>query len=223
MKKIVTIGVLSILTAPAMAQTKWFVDGGVGYTRPVLANWLEGFIDEYAAQDNRNMLAFEFGSGVRFYNKDKIFNWGTGLYLSHKLHLGNISGGGLFYEDGYDFSTFYMEASMDVTTLYWVYDNYLRVSDNERRVDFVASLGFGTSWFQWKGKQELNERNYTDEISLFETGRYALFVLKFGIEGETGVDGLWMNLLFNIDAPIVSDDDSWQRSFGVSYGMKYLF
>ena len=209
MKKIfVTTSLLSILSMPAMAEVKWFVGGGLGYATPVLSDTLDELIDEDYLKDDSGTLSFNLMGGMRFGERDKIYNGGVSATYSYMADLAQV-------KDGY-YSPYYIDGALDFSTLYISYDNYIRLSgDSEYRTDFVASVGLGMGWIS----ESVTSGGYT--ASLEDDG--LIFVLKFGFITETTVEGLGLYANMNIVGLNAEDEADLQGSVGFDFGVKYTF
>lgn len=209
MKKLfLTTGLLSILSVSAMADVKWFVGGGVGYSAPVFSDDVDDLIDEHFLEDNSGTIAFNLTGGMRFGESEKIYNGGVSAAYSYMPDLGKL-------EDDYR-NPYYMDASLDFSTLYITYDNYIRLSgDFKYRTDFVASIGLGMGWLAEDLKSGSYYENYEDEG--------LVFVMKFGFTGETKYEGLGWDVNMNIVSLNAEDDADLQASVGFNVGVRYTF
>lgn len=209
MKKIfLTTGLLSILSAPAMAEVKWFVGGALGYALPVYSDDVDDLIDDHYFEDNSGTISFNLMGGMRFGEYEKIYNGGVSATYSYMPDLGML-------KDDYN-NPYYMDATLDFSTLYITYDNYIRVSgDSQYRTDFVASLGLGMGWVS----EELKSGSYYEKYE--DDG--LLLVMKFGFTGETIVEGLGWNAGLSIIALNAEDDADLQGSISFDIGVKYTF
>lgn len=209
MKKIfLTTSLLSILSMPAMAEVKWFVGGGLGYATPVLSDTLDDLIDEDYLKDDSGTFSFNLMGGMRFGEHDKIYNGGVSANYSYMPDLVRV-------QDGYH-SPYYIDGTLDFSTLYISYDNYIRLSgDFENRTDFVASVGLGMGWIS----ESVTSGGYT--ASLEDEG--LIFVLKFGFVTETKIEGLGLYANMNIVGLNAEDEADLQGSVGFDFGVKYTF
>lgn len=209
MKKIfLTTSLLSILSMPAMAEVKWFVGGGLGYATPVLSDTLDDLIDEDYLKDDSGTLSFNLMGGMRFGEHDKIYNGGVSANYSYMPDLVRV-------QDGY-YSPYYIDGTLDFSTLYISYDNYIRLSgDSKYRTDFVASVGLGMGWIS----ESVTSGSYT--ASLEDEG--LIFVLKFGFVTETKIEGLGLYANMNIVGLNAEDEADLQGSVGFDFGVKYTF
>lgn len=209
MKKIIlTTGLLSVLTAPAFAQVKWFVGGGLGYAAPVFSDIVDDLVDEHYLEDESGTLAFNLMGGMRFGDHDKIYNGGVSAHYSYMADLGHMT-------DDYN-NPYYMDATLDFSTFYFSYDNYIRVSgDSEYRTDFIASIGLGMGWMS----ENLTSGGYYEEYE--DDGM--LVSLKFGFGGETKVEGLGWKAALNYIFLNAEEDADLQGSVGFDIGVSYTF
>lgn len=209
MKKIfLTTSLLSILSMPAMAEVKWFVGGGLGYATPVLSDTLDELIDEDYLKDDSGTLSFNLMGGMRFGERDKIYNGGVSATYSYMADLVQV-------KDGY-YSPYFIDGTLDFSTLYFSYDNYIRLSgDSEYRTDFVASVGLGMGWIS----ESVTSGGYT--ASLEDEG--LIFILKFGFVTETKIEGLGLYANMNIVGLNAEDEADLQGSVGFDFGVKYTF
>ena len=208
-KMFLTSGLLVVLTAPAMAETKWFVGANVGYADAVFSDELDDQIDEDIWKDKSGTISMALNGGMRFGGHDKIYNGGIGATLAYMPGIGNLSDGVA--------NPYYMTADMDFTALYVSYDNYIRLSgDAVCRTDFMFSLGLGHGWV----KESLKVREL-GQASMDDHG--LITVLKIGFGGETIYGGLGWNVMANIIVPNADDDADFQGSFGIDFGLRYTF
>ncbi|MCM1294788.1 MAG: hypothetical protein NC311_04495 [Muribaculaceae bacterium] len=202
-------GLLSVLTAPAMGETKWFVGANVGFAGPVLSDDINDAIDDNLFDDNSGTLVTSLTGGMRFGEHDKIYNGGASLTLSYMPNLVRISDGSAYPLN--------MDAKGDLTTLYMSYDNYIKISgDAKCRTDFIISLGLGYGW----SKETLDIDGYASE-SASDNGTMA--ALKFGFGGETVVDGLGWNVMLSFIGLNAKDDADIQGAYSIDFGLKYTF
>lgn len=215
MKKLfLTTGLLSILTMPAMADLKWFVGANIGYAGPTFSDDINDSIDDDTFEDDSGGVVLSVSGGMRFGAREHIYNGGVTTTLSYMPTLGDIVNG----SDWYDNSTF--EGTMDLTTLYFSYDNYIRLSgDSEHRSDFVISVGFGHAWVSETAK--LTEYYYTDEESVSDDG--AMGVLKLGLVSETSINGLGWNVMLTLIGLNASDKADLQGAYSIDFGLRYTF
>ena len=209
MKKIfLTTGLLSILSVPAMADVNWFVGGGLGYALPVYSDDVYDLIDDHFYEDNSGTISFNVMGGMRFGEQEKIYNGGISATYSYMLDLGML-------KEDYN-NPYYVDGTLDFSTLYITYDNYIRVSgDSQYRTDFVASLGLGMGWMS----EELRSGSYYEKYE--DDG--LLLVMKFGFTGETIVEGLGWNAGLSIIALNAEDDADLQGSVSFDFGVTYTF
>lgn len=209
MKKLfLTTGLLSILSVPAMAEVKWFVGGGLGYETPVFSDLVYDLIDDHFYKDNSGALSFNLTGGMRFGEYNKIYNGGVSATFSYMLDLGKL-------KEDYN-NPYYMDVTLDFSTFYFTYDNYIRVSgDSKYRTDFVASIGLGMGWMS----EDLQSGSYYESFE--DDGM--LFVMKLGFVGETKFDGFSWYADLNSISLNADDDADLQGSLGFDVGVKYTF
>ena len=209
MKKIfLTTSLLSVLTMPALADVKWFVGGGLGYASPVFSDLIDDAIDADYFNDDSGALTFHLMGGMRFGEHDKIYNGGVSANYVYMSDLGHLT-------DGHN-NEYVMDATLDFSTWYISYDNYVRVSgDCQYRTDFIASIGLGLGWMN----ESLVSGSYHEEYE--DDGM--LVALKFGFGGETKIEGLGWHAMLNIISLNADDDADLQGSIGFDVGVKYTF
>ncbi|MBQ8686772.1 MAG: hypothetical protein IJ517_03355 [Alphaproteobacteria bacterium] len=209
MKKLfLTTGLLSILSVPAMAEVKWFVGGGLGYETPVFSDLVDDLIDDHFYKDNSGALSFNLTGGMRFGEYNKIYNGGFSATFSYMSDLGKL-------KEDYN-NPYYMDVTLDFSTFYFTYDNYIRVSgDSKYRTDFVASIGLGMGWMS----EDLQSGSYYESFE--DDGM--LFVMKFGFVGESKFDGFSWYADLNFISLNADDDADLQGSLGFDVGVKYTF
>ena len=209
MKKIfLTTGLLSVLSAPAMAETKWFIGGGLGYMEPVFSDLVDDSIDDHFFEDDSGTMSFNLTGGMRFGEYEKVYNGGVSATFSYMPNLGDLSDG--------NNNPYYMDATIDFSTFYVTYDNYIRVSgDAKYRTDFIASIGLGMGWLDEDLTSGVYHESYEDDGMLI--------VLKLGFGGETVVQGLSWNATLNAIAINAEDDADLQGAGGFEFGLKYTF
>ena len=211
MKKLVLMtGILSVLSAPAMAAPKWYIGANIGYAAPVLSDDLEDLIDDdFFANDSGTLLTSLTG-GMRFGQHDKIYNGGVSLTLSYMPKILDLTDG--------DTNPYYMDVNGDLTALYASYNNYIRISGESKcRTDFIISLGFGHAWL----KETLNIEDGYYRESISDNGMMA--ALKIGFGGETVFDGLGWNLMVNFIGLNAKDDADIQGAYSFDFGLTYTF
>ncbi len=209
MKKLfLTTGLLAVFSVPAFAEIKWSIGGGVGYATPIFSDIIDDLIDEDFAEDKSGTLSFNITGGMRFGERDKIYNGGVSATYSYMSDLGHL-------KDGYN-NPYYMDATLDFSSFYLTYDNYIRLSgDAERRIDLVASLGFGMGWINESITSGTYQETYEDDGMLL--------VMKLGIAGETSTEGLGWYAGWNFISLNAEDDADLQGSIGFDLGVKYTF
>lgn len=209
MKKLfLTTGLLTVLSMPAMAEVKWFVGAGLGYAAPVFSDIVDDLIDEHFYEDNSGAITFNLTGGMRFGEVEEIYNGGISANYSYMPDLGKL-------KEDYN-NPYYVDASLDFSTFYITYDNYIRLSgDSEYRTDFVASIGLGMGWIA----EDLKSGSYYET---FDDDALA-FVMKFGFTGETKFEGLGWNANLTIVSLNTEDDADLQASVGFDVGVKYTF
>ena len=213
-KLLLTTGLLSILTMPAMADLKWFVGANIGYAGPTFSDDINDFIDDDAFEDDSGGVALSVSGGMRFGLRENIYNGGVTATLSYMPTVGKVKSG----LDWYDNYTF--EGTVDLTTLYFSYDDYTRLSgDSEHRSDFVISVGFGHAWVSETTK--LTEYYYTDEKSVSDDG--AMGVLKLGLVSETSINGLGWNVMLTLIGLNASAKVDLQGACSIDFGLRYTF
>ncbi len=210
MKKLfLTSGLLTMLAIPAMAETKWFVGAGIGYAEPVFSDIVDDAIDDDIFEDGSGTLALSLTGGMRFGEHDKIYNGGVSATFANMTDLMHLSDGDMYPYD--------IDITLDFKTLYFTYDNYIRLSgDAKCRTDFIISVGLGYGW----GEESLSEPGYGTETYKDSA---LLSVIKFGFGGETVVDGLSWAATMNVIALNAEDESDLQGSFGFDFGLKYTF
>ncbi len=210
MKKIfLTTGLLSVLTAPAMAEVKWFVGAGLGYAEPVFSDIVEDQIDDDFWDDESGTMSMSLTGGMRFGDREKIYNGGVSATLAYMPKLGQLSDGNQ--------NPYYMDAELDFSTLYISYDNYIRISDDAKyRTDFIISVGLGYGWIE----ESLKVPGYGTE-TYDDDGMLA--VLKFGFGGETVVTGLGWTVTASFIGLNADSDADLQGNFSLDFGIKYTF
>lgn len=210
MKKLfLTTGLLSVLSMPALAETKWFVGGSLGYAAPVFSDLIDNQIDDDFWKDDSGTLAMSLTGGMRFGDYNKIYNGGVSATFSYIPELGKLSDG--------DANPLYMDAELDFSTLYVSYDNYVRLSgDSKCRTDFIASVGLGFGWLEETLKVPgYGSESYDDNA--------ALVVLKLGLGGDFVWDGWgWMATVSFIGLN-AEDNADLQGSYSIDFGLKYTF
>lgn len=213
-----TTGLLSILAMPAMAETKLFLGMNVGFAGPVFSDDVEDMIDEdfYKSDSGTGTMSGVFG--LRFGERSSVYNGGVSATLSYMPQVGHITDGPNFVvEDPYGYLYYDMNDKIDFTTLYFAYDNYIRLSGNEgRRLDFVFSFGFGHSWVS----ESMTVYGYGKDTYSDDGG---MGVLKFGLNGETAVDGLDWNMNLNFIGLNADDDFDLQGVYSIDFGLRYTF
>jgi len=209
MKKIFLMtGIMSVLSAPAMAETKWFIGANIGYAGPVLSDDIEDAIDEDFFEDDSGTFIGAFTGGMRFGAFDKFYNGGVSLTWAYMPDLVRVSDG--------DKSPVYIDGEGDLTTLYITYDNYIKISDNPKsRTDFIASVGLGNAWV----KERLTVKGYGGE-DFSDSG--AMAILKLGF-GETIVNGIGWNIMASFIGLNAEDDVDIQGAYSIDFGLKYTF
>jgi len=209
MKKLIfATGLLPVLMAPAAADVKWFVGGGLGYVEPVFSDLIDDEIDEDIWKDDSGTLSVHINGGMRFGAHDKIYNGGVSATLSYMPDLAQLRDGAA--------NPYEMNAELDFTTLYVSYDNYIRISgDSKYRTDFIASIGLGYGW--------ISETLTSGALGLSYDDDAMVAALKVGFGGETIVDGLGWIITANITVPNAKDDADLQASYGMDFGIRYTF
>lgn len=209
MKKLfLTTGLLSVLSVPAFAEVNWFVGGGLGYMSPVFSDIVDDLIDEHVYKDKSGTVAFNLAGGMRFGEYDKIYNGGVSAHYSYMADLGHL-------KDDYN-NLYYVDATLDFSTVYFSYDNYIRVSgDSKYRTDFIASIGLGMGWIKENIVSGSYHEEYEDDAMLLS--------FKFGFGGETKIEGLGWNAALNYIVPNADDDADLQASVGFDIGITYTF
>lgn len=215
MKKLfLTTGLLSILTMPAMADLKWFVGANIGYAGPTFSDDINDSIDDDTFEDDSGGVALSVSGGMRFGLRENIYNGGVTATLSYMPTVGKVKSG----SDWYASSTF--EGTMDLTTLYFSYDNYIRLSgDSEPRSDFVISVGVGHSWLHETAKAKSYYYTYEDSVS--DDG--AMGVLKLGLVSETSINGLGWNVMLTFIGLNASAKADLQGAYSIDFGLRYTF
>lgn len=220
MKKIfLTTGLLSILAIPAMAETKIFLGANAGFAGPVFSDDVDDSIDDDILKSDSGTVTMSGVLGLRFGERSSVYNGGVSATLSYMPQVGHITDGPNFIlEDSYgNFYRVNMDGKIDLTTLYFTYDNYIRLSGNEgRRLDFVISLGFGHAWVS----ESVKVYGYGKE-TMSDNG--AAGVLKFGLNGETAVAGLDWNVNLNFIGLNADDDFDLQGAYSIDFGLRYTF
>lgn len=213
-----TTGLLSILAMPAMAETKLFLGMNVGFAGPVFSDEVEDYIDDDIFKSDSGTVTMSGVLGLRFGERSNVYNGGVSATLSYMPQVGHITDGPNFIlEDIYGNHYYDMNGKIDLTTLYFTYDNYIRLSGDEgRRLDFVFSFGFGHAW--------VNE-----SVTIYRYGKDtvsdngAVGVLRFGLNGETAVDGLGWNVNLNFIGLNADDDFDLQGAYSIDFGLRYTF
>ncbi len=220
MKKIfLTTGLLSILAMPAMAETKFFLGANSGFAGPVFSDDVDDYINDDIFKSDSGTVAMSGVFGLRFGERSRVYNGGVSATLSVMPQVGHITDGpNCVLEDSYgNFYRVDMDGKIDLTTLYFTYDNYIRLSGNEgRRLDFVVSFGFGQGWVY----ESLTISGQGEETTS-DTG--AVGILKFGLNGETAVDGLAWNVNLNFIGLNASDDSDLRGAYSIDFGLRYTF
>ena len=220
MKKLfLTTGLLSVLTMPAMAETKLFLGANVGFAGPVFSDDVDDSIDDDIFKSDSGTGTMSGVFGLRFGEHSSVYNGGVSATLSYMPQVGHITDGpNCVLEDSYgNFYRVDMDGKIDLTTLYFTYDNYIRLSGDEgRRFDLVISLGLGHSWV----KESVTISGYGRE-TMSDNG--AAGVLKFGFAGETTIDGLGWNMSLNFIGLNADDDFDLQGAYGIDFGLRYTF
>ena len=209
MKKLLMLPVLlTAVSVPAMADVKWFVGGGLGYAEPAFSDAVNDLIDDHVFKDESGTLNFSLMGGMRFGEQKKIYNGGVSANYSYMSDLGHL-------KEDYN-SAYYIDATLDFSTMYFAYDNYIRVSgDAKYRTDFVASFGLGMGWI----KEDLVSGSYFESYE--DDG--LVFVMKFGFTGETVVEGLGWYASMNLVIPNTDEDHDFQGAGSFDVGVKYTF
>lgn len=220
MKKLfLTTGLLSILAMPAMAETKFFLGANVGLAGPVFSDDVESMIDDGFFKSDRGTATLSGAGGLRFGEYNSVYNGGVTATLLYMPRVGYITDGPNFIlEDSYgNFYRANMIGEIDLTTLYFTYDNYIRLSDYKgRRLDFVVSFGLGHAWVN----ESMTIYGYGKD-TMSDNG--AVGVLKFGLNGETAVDGLGWNINLNFIGLNTDDDSDLQGAYSIDLGFRYTF
>lgn len=210
MKKIVMMtSMFAVLGTSAIAETRWFVGGDLGYESPVMSDTLEDLVDEDFLKENNGSVSVSLIGGMRFGDVDKVYNGGVSVKLSYMPDIISV-------KDGSELP-YYLDGELDFTTLYVSYDNYVRLSGDEKyRTDLVASIGLGYGWIE----ETVHVDGYVP-VSLDDDGMLVSF--RLGVEKETVVEGLSLQAGFNVIALNADDDADLQGSFGFDFGVKYTF
>ncbi len=210
MKKIVMMtSMFAVLGTSAIAETRWFVGGDSGYASPVMSDTLEDLVDEDFLKENNGSVSVSLIGGMRFGDVDKVYNGGVSVKLSYMPDIISV-------KDGSELP-YYLDGELDFTTLYVSYDNYVRLSGDEKyRTDLVASIGLGYGWIE----ETVHVDGYVP-VSLDDDGMLVSF--RLGVEKETVVEGLSLQAGFNVIALNADDDADLQGSFGFDFGVKYTF
>lgn len=210
MKKIVMMtSMFAVLGTSAIAETRWFVGGDLGYASPVMSDTLEDLVDEDFLKENNGSVSVSLMGGMRFGDVDKVYNGGVSVKLSYMPDIISVKDGGEL--------PYYLDGELDFTTLYVSYDNYVRLSGDEKyRTDLVASIGLGYGWIE----ETVHVDGYVP-VSLDDDGMLVSF--RLGVEKETVVEGLSLQAGFNVIALNADDDADLQGSFGFDFGVKYTF
>lgn len=210
MKKIVMMtSMFAVLGTSAIAETRWFVGGDLGYASPVMSDTLEDLVDEDFLKENNGSVSVSLIGGMRFGDVDKVYNGGVSVKLSYMPDIISV-------KDGSELP-YYLDGELDFTTLYVSYDNYVRLSGDEKyRTDLVASIGLGYGWIE----ETVHVDGYVP-VSLDDDGMLVSF--RLGVEKETVVEGLSLQAGFNVIALNADDDADLQGSFGFDFGVKYTF
>ncbi len=218
-KLFLTTGLLSILAMPAMAETKLFLGMKVGFAGPVFSDDVEDSIDDDILKSDGVTITWSGVFGLRFGEHSSVYNGGVSATLSYMPQVGHLTAGPNFIlEDSYgNFYRVNMDGKIDLTTLYFTYDNYIRLSGNEgRRLDFVFSFGLGHAWVN----ESVKVYGYGKE-TMSDNG--AAGVLKFGLNGETAVEGLGWNVSLNFIGLNADDDFDLQGAYSIDFGLRHTF
>jgi len=209
MKKLFLMtGIVSALSVPAMAETKWFIGANIGYAEPVLSDDVDDLIDEDFFEDDSGTFTGALTGGLRFGALEKFYNGGVSLTWAYMPNLIMLSDG--------DINPVYMDAEGDMKILYASYDNYIKISDNPKsRTDFIASIGFGNAWIN----EKLEIMGYGKE-SVSDDGAVAVIKLGFG---ETIVNGIGWNIMASFIGLNADDDADLQGAYSIDFGLKYTF
>ncbi len=220
MKKLfLTTGLLSVLTMPAMAETKFFLGANSGFAGPVFSDDVDDYINDDIFKSDSGTVAMSGVFGLRFGERSRVYNGGVSATLSYMPQVGHLTAGPNFIlEDSYgNLYRVNMDGKIDLTTLYFTYDNYIRLSGDEgRRLDFVISFGLGHAWVN----ESMTIYGYGKD-TMSDNG--AVGVLKFGLNGETAVEGLGWNVSLNFIGLNADDDFDLQGAYSIDFGLRYTF
>jgi len=217
-KLFLTTGLLSILAMPAMAETKLFLGMNVGFAGPVFSDDVEDSIDDDILKSDGGTITWSGAFGLRFGEHNSVYNGGVSATLSYMPQVGHLTDGPNFIlEDYYGTYRVNIDGKIDLTTLYFTYDNYIRLSGDEgRRLDFVISFGLGHAWVN----ESMTIYGYGKD-TMSDNG--AVGVLKFGLNGETAVEGLGWNVSLNFIGLNADDDFDLQGAYSIDFGLRYTF